>query len=114
MADAAHPQERPRPDGLGAAPLDSLNLEQALTDLELAHARVVDLTGRVTSLSEEVLHLRAEVGNLQLALAQEHAEADRQRSETTAAQAELRAHQASRAYAFTRRVSSVVNRLTRR
>lgn len=88
MADAARPEEDAQP-ALDAQRLEALNLEQALVDVELANARVVDLTGRVTSLSEDVLRLRAEVGNLQLLLAQERAEGDRLRAAAAQAQAEI-------------------------
>jgi len=38
--------------------IESISLEQALIDFEVANARVIDLTRRLTSLSQEVLTLR--------------------------------------------------------
>lgn len=38
----------------------TLNLEQSLVDFEIANARVVDLTQRLTSISSDLLSLRAE------------------------------------------------------
>lgn len=87
--------------------LERLDLEQALIDVELANARVVDLTGRVTSMSGDLLSLRAEVGNLQLALAQERAEAN----ELRATIAELLD---SRAFRVARRAGDLKARLVRR
>jgi hypothetical protein len=52
--------------------LDEINLEQALVDFEIANARVVDLTARLTTLNHEVLRLRSENESLRLQLAQEH------------------------------------------
>ncbi len=42
------------------ADLNKISLEQALIDFEVANARVIDLTGRLTSLTKELLSLRAE------------------------------------------------------
>jgi hypothetical protein len=52
--------------------MDEINLEQALVDFEVANARVVDLTARLTGLNEEVLRLRSENESLRLQAAQEH------------------------------------------
>jgi hypothetical protein len=38
--------------------LDGISLEQALIDFEVANARVIDLTSRLTSLSRELLEAR--------------------------------------------------------
>ena len=46
--------------------LESINLDQALVDFEIANARVMDLTGRVTSMSSELLQLRSEIGQAKL------------------------------------------------
>ena len=42
--------------------IDSISLEQALIDFEVANARVIDLTHRLTTLSQEVLALRSNPG----------------------------------------------------
>lgn len=111
--DVARRQDRVDP-GRGPERLDTLNLEQALVDLDLANGRVIDLTGRVTSLSEDVLRLRAEVGNLQLVLAQERAESERQRQAAQRAQAELTTVRGSRAFRIAQRAGRLRTRLARR
>ncbi|HEY5851873.1 MAG TPA: hypothetical protein VIT62_14050 [Lysobacter sp.] len=46
--------------------LDGISLEQALIDFEVANARVIDLTARLTSLSRELLQARSELEVLKL------------------------------------------------
>lgn len=46
--------------------LDSISLEQALIDFEVANARVIDLTARLTSLSRELLQARTELATVKL------------------------------------------------
>ena len=46
--------------------LDGISLEQALIDFEVANARVVDLTARLTSLSRELLQARTELAAMKL------------------------------------------------
>lgn len=41
--------------------LNQISLEQALIDFEIANARVIDLTSRLTTLSKEVLTLRGQI-----------------------------------------------------
>ena len=120
MADVVHGTSddvRPAPD---RASLDELNLEQALIDTELANSRVVDLTGRLTSMSAEMLRLRAEVGNLQLVLAQERAEVGslhlalaQEHDERQSLRAELDDLNRSRAFRAARRVGHIKARLVR-
>lgn len=62
-------------EALAVDAMDRLNLEQALIDFEIANARVVDLTGRVTALTSEVLKLRSELSLLQIRHGQVEAEA---------------------------------------
>lgn len=45
-------------DPLNTESIDRLSLEQALRDTEVATARVIDLTGRLTSANEELIELR--------------------------------------------------------
>jgi hypothetical protein len=47
--------------------VDSLSLEQALIDFEVANARVLDLTHRLTELNRELLDLRSEHERLRIA-----------------------------------------------
>ncbi|WP_369140007.1 hypothetical protein [Modestobacter versicolor] len=47
--------------------VDGLSLEQALIDFEVANARVVDLTHRLTDLNRELLELRSEHERLRIA-----------------------------------------------
>jgi hypothetical protein len=51
------------PPGLTADTLDRLSLEQALIDVEVANARVIDLTERLTESSAEIQRLRARLGH---------------------------------------------------
>jgi len=46
--------------------LDGISLEQALIDFEVANARVIDLTARLTSMSRELLQARTELATLKL------------------------------------------------
>lgn len=41
--------------------LDGISLEQALIDFEVANARVMDLTSRLTSMSRELISARSEL-----------------------------------------------------
>ncbi|QGJ67872.1 hypothetical protein FDU21_17630 [Xanthomonas oryzae pv. oryzae] len=41
--------------------LDQISLEQALIDFEVANARVMDLTSRLTSMSRELIQTRSEL-----------------------------------------------------
>ncbi len=66
--------EKAAPSVLSTEQMDRLNLEQALVDFEIANARVVDLTGRVTTMTSELLRLRSELGRANLRVNQ--AEAD--------------------------------------
>lgn len=46
--------------------LDDISLEQALIDFEVANARVIDLTARLTSLSKELLQAKTELATVKL------------------------------------------------
>jgi len=46
--------------------LDGISLEQALVDFEVANARVMDLTSRLTSLSRELIQVRTELATVKL------------------------------------------------
>jgi hypothetical protein len=59
---AAAPPAADRSDVAEPGPsLDQLSLEQALIDLEIANARVIDLTARLNQSGDELLRLRAEL-----------------------------------------------------
>lgn len=47
--------------------VDRLSLEQALQDFEVANARVLDLTHRLTDLNREMIELRSEHERLRIA-----------------------------------------------
>ncbi len=70
MADSAAHEAPSRNDireldtGSDAA-IDRLSLEQALRDVEIANGRVVDLTSRLLSVSEELADTRRELDVLQ-------------------------------------------------
>lgn len=46
--------------------LDAISLKQALLDFEVANARVVDLTARLTTLSKELLQSKTELATIKL------------------------------------------------
>lgn len=56
-------------ESIGAA-MDAVNLERALIDFEIANARVIDLTARLTELSRDLLSTRAELGLAKLRIAE--------------------------------------------
>ena len=47
--------------GLDASVIDRISLEQALIDVEIANARVVDLTERLTESADEIRRLHHEL-----------------------------------------------------
>lgn len=46
--------------------LDGISLEQALLDFEVANARVIDLTSRLTTMSRELLQAKTELATVKL------------------------------------------------
>jgi len=46
--------------------LDGISLEQALIDFEVANARVIDLTARLTTMSRELLQAKTELATMKL------------------------------------------------
>ena len=64
---APPPREESPSQEAFAARVDALSLEQALLDFEVANARVVDLTHRLTELNRELLDLRSEHERLRIA-----------------------------------------------
>ncbi|MEO5834483.1 MAG: hypothetical protein ABIR83_14075 [Nakamurella sp.] len=52
------------------AAMDTVNLTQALIDFEVANARVMDLTARLTQLSQDLLATRSELGLTKLRVAE--------------------------------------------
>ena len=69
--------------------IDQLNLEQALLDFELANARVIDLTRRLTALTSELLTARQELEEARLALSRANAEVAALREENQLIKASL-------------------------
>jgi len=62
VVDAAAPQAGAAPADRASsltATVDRLSLEQALKDFEVANARTLDLTHRLTELNQELLELRS-------------------------------------------------------
>lgn len=55
--------------GIGAA-MNAVNLERALIDFEIANARVIDLTARLTEFSRDLLATRSELGLAKLRIAE--------------------------------------------
>ena len=81
--------------------LDGLSFEQALIDFEVANARVLDLTSRLTTEHADLIRLRNEVEELRLQLHVQHAahvEAARQLAELRSS----RAYQAARTLGLAR------------
>jgi hypothetical protein len=67
-----HPTDTTAPEATAtgesfAQRVDRLSLEQALVDFEVANARVLDLTHRLTELNRELLDLRSEHERLRIA-----------------------------------------------
>lgn len=68
MTTAADGPDR-SPNGT-AATMDAVNLERALVDFEIANARVIDLTTRLTQLGQDLLATRSELGLAKLRIAE--------------------------------------------
>jgi predicted nucleic acid-binding Zn-ribbon protein len=79
--------------------LDAVNLEQALVDFEVANARVLDLTTRLTELSRQLVATRNELEEMRI--------------RARATDARLAALESSRAYQLAHRVG-VARSLLRR
>lgn len=62
------------------AQLDRLSLEQALRDVDVANARVADLTQRLIGLGDELLAARSDLDATRRELAELRATVDRMRS----------------------------------
>ncbi len=65
-----------RPGAQTPGQLDAISLEQALVDFEIANNRVVDLTGRLTEMSQELIRVRSELSETTLRLRQAEVEKD--------------------------------------
>ena len=57
------------PADIGAA-MEAVNLERALIDFEIANARVIELTARLTEFGRDLLATRAELGLAKLRIAE--------------------------------------------
>ncbi|WP_295909126.1 hypothetical protein [uncultured Xanthomonas sp.] len=51
---------------MNSTDIDKISLEQALIDFEVANARVMDLTSRLTSMSRELIQTRSELERLRI------------------------------------------------
>lgn len=85
----------PTPDAPGKTELstamDAVNLERALIDFEIANARVIDLTARLTEFSRDLLATRSELGLAKVRLAElENAAAELQTIKGSAAYKTMR------------------------
>jgi len=61
--------DQPKGSDIGAA-MDGVNLERALIDFEIANARVIDLTARLTEFNRDLLAARSELGLAKLRIAE--------------------------------------------
>ena len=66
MRNQAKHMNHEKPTITNTTDLDGISLEQALIDFEVANARVIDLTARLTSLSRELLQARTELAAVKL------------------------------------------------
>lgn len=94
MTSEAGVAEQP-PNGTIGTAMDAVNLERALVDFEIANARVIDLTARLTEFSRDLLATRSELGLARLRIA-----------ELEALAAELATVKSSTAYRVARKVGS--------
>jgi hypothetical protein len=60
--------------------MDELSLEQALKDVDVANARVIDLTQRLIAAQQRTVDLQATVGRLQVELIELRARHNQMRS----------------------------------
>jgi len=89
------PDHRPTIDASG---IDALSLEQALRDFEVANVRVVDLTGRLTAMHQQMLELQHKSSLAHLQLAATIASDSQLMFERDAAREEVALLRASRSY----------------
>ena len=61
--------DQPNGSAIGAA-MDGVNLERALIDFEIANARVIDLTARLTEFNQDLLATRSELGLAKLRISE--------------------------------------------
>lgn len=110
--DVAEATQRRHPE-VPQAEIDRLNLVHALKDFEVANARVVDLTARLTTLQEQYLSLQHEATmyRLQNASADDlRARADFLEYERNVARTEAAQLRASRSF----RIGSMITRVLRK
>jgi len=80
------------------ADIDRINLAQALSDFETANVRVVDLTGRLTALHQQLIDLQHRSSLAQLALGRTETQRSQLELERDAARAEAAELRASHSY----------------
>lgn len=92
--------------------IDRLNLEQALRDFETANVRVVDLTGRLTSLHQQMLDLHHRSSLAHLAAASSEAQRVQLELERDVARTEVAMLRASRSYRIGNLLARVAKKVT--
>lgn len=102
-----HPDSEGHQPTIDAATIDRLSLEQALRDFEVANVRVVDLTGRLTAMHQQMLDLQHQSSLAHLQVASAVALQTQLEFERTAARDEVALLRASRSY----RIGNLVVRL---
>lgn len=86
--------------------LDAVNLERALRDFEIANARVIDLTTRLTTLNQELITTTTELHMTKLKLKASNAKLERTRSR-------LAAVERSKPYRMVRVASQAVKKIAK-
>ena len=81
--------DRAKASRLDHGRLSEINLEQALLDFEVANARVLDLTQRLTSITSELLATRQQLESSRMSASQAQAELDAVRDENQLIKASL-------------------------
>ena len=69
MSTDTAPEERSE-DAIPGVDIGAVSLEQALVDFEIANARVVDLTSRLTAMSADLMQVRRENEQYRLKVSQ--------------------------------------------
>jgi hypothetical protein len=87
-----------RKPSVSASELDRINLVQALRDFEVANARVIDLTARLTETHQLLINTQNELSSTRLQVS---------------SQAEVVAVQNSRSYRLARIMSKIAHRILR-
>lgn len=106
------PPRTHRPDS--TLDLDSISLEQALKDFEVANGRVIDLTARLTTMNRDLVEARTERERLRLENTRLRSRLRKQRERADTAQGELSAVQESTSYRAAASAGRLVARARKR